>query len=488
MRTGPFCLRLVVLIAVGALCSRLGAQTGRESEYRPPVFHAIGGGATAGPMQAVFVSPAGMGPSSYMDADGNPAIMPANYCADCPTGCGEACCEGCGAGCPQCCEGHPAGCGCGCCASGCCESCRLKNGTCSPYVMGTDPPFEERVENYSLIAPFRTEQCGPHYFDVRMEAVFLERDESFNQSVDFTSLNVAGPIVLSSSQLDFETEAGFRIVGRYDIGALSVLEFGYMGVESMDASASFTDPDPVDEDTGNLYSLFSDFVNNPADLPAGVTTPDSGVLPATERSITHRIALETELHVAEMLWRRYWVGYNPRVSGTMLCGFRFTRLREDFDFSTFGEAQGQYLMVAKNDLAGFQTGGDVWVQLLRGLRAGAEGKVGIYNNHYTLDNTFVTIPVSPVPPTLNEHFEKDIPAFIGEASVDVVADLTPSWSLRAGYEVHFLNSLVLAGENFNSGTVYTGVPNVDLPPRVPFIFNQGDAFYHGAHIGAEYVW
>jgi len=27
-----------------------------------------------------------------------------------------------------------------------------------------------------------------------------------------------------------------------------------------------------------------------------------------------------------------------------------------------------------------------------------------------------------------------------------------------------------------------------LPPRVPFINDQGDAFYHGGHLGLEYVW
>jgi len=471
MRIGPFCLRLVVLVAIGTLGSRLAAQTSVESQYRPPVFHALGGDGAGGPVQAVYLSPIGMEASSpYVDSYGNPLIVPASYCADSCPECGDACVEG-----------YPAACGC--------------DGSCPNCSMGTDPPFDERVENYSLLAPFRTEQCGPHYFDVRLEAVFLQRDETFRQRVDFTSLNVVNPMmpdpsqfVLRSGQLEFETEAGFRILGRYDVGALSLVEFGYMGVESMDDSASFTDDNPVDEDTGNLYSLFSDFVRDPALLPMGVTTADSGVLPATERSITHRIALESELHVAEMTYRRYWVGYQPSVSGTLLCGFRFTRLREDFDFTTIGEAQGQYLMVAKNDLAGFQAGGDVWVHLLRGLRAGAEAKVGVYNNHYTLDNTFATVPVSPTPPTLNEHFEKDIPAFIGEASIDVVADLSPSWSLRAGYEVHFLNSLVLAGENFNTGTVYTGVADVQLPPRVPFLFNQGDAFYHGGHIGAEYVW
>jgi hypothetical protein len=66
-----------------------------------------------------------------------------------------------------------------------------------------------------------------------------------------------------------------------------------------------------------------------------------------------------------------------------------------------------------------------------------------------------------------------------------VIDVLPSWSLRAGYEVLFMNSLVLAGENFNSASPY-GL--VGQAPREPFLFDQGSAFMHGGHVGVEYIW
>jgi hypothetical protein len=193
------------------------------------------------------------------------------------------------------------------------------------------------------------------------------------------------------------------------------------------------------------------------------------------------------LHTAEFNYRRYWVGFNPMVSGTLLAGFRFTRLREDFRFQAIGEEEGRYDEGIKNDLAGFQAGGDVWLHVRQGVRIGAEGKVGLMNNHYTLDNTFSTSDDS-LPPDFTEHFEKDIPALVVEASADVVWDVCPSWSIRAGYEILFLNSVLLAGENFNTGTVYNDIPGVLLPERVPYVNDQGDAFYHGAHLGAEYTW
>ena len=92
-----------------------------------------------------------------------------------------------------------------------------------------------------------------------------------------------------------------------------------------------------------------------------------------------------------------------------------------------------------NNLAGFQTGGDIWISLCQGLRIGTEGKVGIYNNHSRLTNRISTTPQDVQPPTLFEEFKDDHVAFIGEGSVDLVADILPSLSLRVGYEVLFLN-------------------------------------------------
>ena len=208
-------------------------------------------------------------------------------------------------------------------------------------------------------------------------------------------------------------------------------------------------------------------------------------MPQSERSITHSISLTSDLQTAEMSYRRYWVGFMPRVSGTLLAGFRYTRLKEDFLFSTRGEAGLDYGIRADNNLAGFQTGADMWVTVLQGLRFGAEGKVGIYNNRYTLDTNVVAIPPVGGAPTLVEQFEENQVAFVSEASVDVVADILPSWSLRAGYEVLFMNSVILAGENFNTGSPY-GLPGQE--ERVPFLADQGSALYHGFHAGVEYIW
>jgi len=137
----------------------------------------------------------------------------------------------------------------------------------------------------------------------------------------------------------------------------------------------------------------------------------------------------------------------------------------------------------ENNLAGFQTGGDIWVSLCQGLRFGTEAKVGIYDNHSRLANRISTTPAGVQPPTLFEEFKDDHAAFISEGSFDVVADILPSLSIRAGYEVLFLNELVLAGDNFNQTSPYG-----NQGPRVPFVDTHGELFYHGGHVGIEYCW
>ncbi len=366
-------------------------------------------------------------------------------------------------------------------------------GFMGPYPMGaggTDPPNGYDLMNDTGIAGDSVDQRGPHYFDVRAETVFMRRDKSFDKSIDFTSENVGNTIVLSSNQLDIDnTHWGFRLMGRYDICPMSVVEFGYMGIYDWSDSASVTDP------TNNLYSLFS----RPAPgtglfgtSPAGVNIA-GGPNPETERAHEQSISLSSDLQTAEISYRRYWLGYIPRVSGTLLAGFRYTRVNEDFEFASQGSepvpptttplASLKYLENCDNDLAGFQTGGDVWVSLMQGLRIGTEGKVGIYNNHSKLTNRINTNPPLIEPATLFEQFKEDHAAFIGEASVDVVADLFPSLSLRAGYEVLFLNELVLAGDNFNQTSPYG-----NQGTRVPFVDDSGELFYYGGHVGLEYTW
>jgi len=471
MHFGSFARRLATLAVASALCGQALAQSTTGSAYsRGPAGGPAAAAPNAGAVQALFLTPVAEGrESEYVDAYGNPIIVPASYRAPC--------------------RNAPPDC------------------YCPP--MGTYPPaYADGMMEPIGMPGRRSEQCGPHYFDFRAEAVYMDRVETFGDEVIFTTIipedGMGDPLPpevgLTSNQLDFDFQPGFRVIGRCDLGPLSVIEFGYTGIYAWDTSARVTDT-PDQDNEGDLFSLLS----RPNGASAtdfdqyGTTPPEvqtaGGPMPQTERSLLHRIDLESDLQSAELSYRRYWVGYSPKISGTILAGFRYTQMDEEFHFQTMGLSEigdvesADYGVWTRNAMSGFQTGGDIWIHVMQGVRVGAEGKAGIYNNRMQVRNVMqATPPIAGDPeafPNAPEIFRRNQVAFLTEASADVVIDLLPSWSLRAGYEVLYMNSIALAGENFNTGSPFGLQGQV---PRIPFFDNQGHAIYHGGHLGLEYVW
>lgn len=429
--------------------------------------------------------------ADYVDGNGQPNIVQTQYgdpmgCGGCGScGCNSGCDGGCDSGCYGGCEGG--------CDSGCYGPQNGYGGFNGPMPMGaggTDPPIGYDLANDVGVQGDLVDQRGPHFFDVRAEAVYLHRDVTFERDIDFTALNVSNNVVLSSRDLEVNEQTGFRVIGRYDIAPMAVVEFGYTGIFNWSDTATVVD------NSNNLFSLFSRTAPGTGLFgvdPAGVNVAN-GPNPESERASRQSIRLDSDLQSAEISYRRYWLGYLPRVSGTLLAGFRYTRLDDDFTFSTLGsepataQQQGplaalKYTDRCDNNLAGCQIGADAWVSLWQGFRIGSEAKAGLYNNHWVVENKITTTPYGTIPPSLYERFRGDHAALLAEASVDAVADILPSLSLRAGYEILFMNSLALAGRNFNEVSPY-GNQGI----RVPFFDNQGDLFYHGAHAGLEYVW
>jgi hypothetical protein len=307
------------------------------------------------------------------------------------------------------------------------------------------------------------DQCGPHYYDFSADFLYWRRDRSAEPPVDLVARGAGGPIVLGSDNLDMDYEPGFRVTGRLDLGPLSFVEAAYFGTFFWEESAQVTG-------NGDLFSVFSGF------SPPGFLETDFADLAA--------ITLESELHSSEINWRRYWVGAHPAVTGTWLMGARWVRLTEEFLFQTRvtgpPAAFMDYNVSTENDLVGFQAGGDMAVCLRQGLRLVSTGKAGIYNNR---TKQFTRIAATTLPPNFAESADDNSVAFVGEGGVSVVADLLPSFSFRAGYEVLFLNSIALGANNFNSIAPFPGGG-----VRVPFVEDDGKALYHGFHAGVEYVW
>ncbi len=314
------------------------------------------------------------------------------------------------------------------------------------------------------------DQCGPHYFDFSAEALFWQRAKTGDPRVDFTTNGVIPPplapgeAALSTDNLSFDVEPGIRLTGRYDLGALSLLEVSYSGLFEWSDSAETTA-------ANTLFSGFSAFGTDPVN-GIGLTETDAAFL--------HRIEYWSELHNAEISFRRYWLGFNPRVSGTIMGGFRYTVLNEDFIWHTETNvpAEMDYRVATFNHLVGFQFGGDAWVTVRQGCRVGGYGKAGIYNNHCkqrtNIDGTTTTA---------FELARGDHVSFIGEGGVSLVCDILPSWSLKAGYDVLFINTVALAPNNVNfDNQIFLG------GSRTPVLLEESSVLYHGANLGLEFVW
>jgi hypothetical protein len=93
--------------------------------------------------------------------------------------------------------------------------------------------------------------------------------------------------------------------------------------------------------------------------------------------------------------------------------------------------------------------------------------------------------------------EGDQASFLGELKFMMVADITPSWSLKAGYELLYISDLALAGDSLASAQPYGNINNIAqgletaLPPGVgpgAGATADGEAFFSGFSAGVEYVW
>ncbi|NOY40722.1 MAG: BBP7 family outer membrane beta-barrel protein [Planctomycetes bacterium] len=427
-------LPTVVVTLVGLLATSNLTQA-ESPGYQSPSFYGAdqargGQGRPAPPFPASPLAggfPAAQG-DAFMDAHGRPIVMPASFNQSCPSGPG-------GGYCP------------------------------------TGDPMAVDFGGYST-----PDQSGPHYFDFSADVVYLQAADVFTNVPAFTSVGIGlGPGIPTNPQLNPSGEGenykpGFQVAARYDLGPLSVLEATYMGLYDFGFTQAVRSVDvaPLNQDN-QLFSVFSQF----------------GFLPLIsefDSASVHQISYESDLQSTEFSYRRYWVGANPRVSGTYLAGFRYVRMTENFAFSSItnlGGGNGNLTYATENDLLGFQLGGDGSICLRQGLRLNTEGKAGIYNNRYKFDSTS---NVTSVAPNLQPATDGNQIAFVGEAGVSMVADIWPSVSIRGGYRVLYINSLVNVGDN----VVTTAFTNPATPS--PALETQGDALYHGFHGGIEYVW
>lgn len=329
--------------------------------------------------------------------------------------------------------------------------------------------------------------CSPRWFDLSADFLYLTREE-VSRRVDFTSDGPRGLgdpfIVLSTDTLDFDHEPGLRFQAAVQFGASSNIEFTYFGLFNFAKRASVFSP------TDDLYSVFSDFGNNPPPPPpppiirGGFTDTDSAEF--------HSIEYSSEFNNFELGFRRRWMAPNCRIQGSWLAGVRYFRLEEEFIHRTrvnYPDPNGggapditgflNYFVGTGNSLTGFQVGGDLWATLFPGIQVGSELKAGIYGNRAdqrtTIDAKTLVLPIE-------ERARHDSAAFIGEANLIGTWRINQHLTARGGLMILYVDGVALAPENFNPA------PPFISGARTVFINDNGNVLYHGFAAGLEWMW
>jgi hypothetical protein len=318
-----------------------------------------------------------------------------------------------------------------------------------------------------LIGPYADGGCcAPRYYDFSLEAMWLQRDGE--RDVPLASLGQGGPIVLSTDDFRFDERPSFRFSAWLQFRSMGNLEFNYYGLFHHGDQVQVTDPGD------NLFSALSDFGNQP---------PGGFLEDANARYV--RAELSSTFDNFEINYRRHWQGPNCRLQGSYLYGIRYFKFDEDFDLISVSEvnsAQLRYHVDTDNSLVGGQTGGDIWVCIIPGIRMGAEGKFGLFGNHAS-QGTRLTATSLPTPFT--ESAGSDDVAFVGDASLFMTYRISQQFNLKVGYNMLYADGLAMAGENFNPTP-----PDVFLAGsnRETTLNDNGSVFYTGASIGMEYNW
>ncbi len=320
--------------------------------------------------------------------------------------------------------------------------------------------------------------CAPHWFDIHAEFHYLGLD-NHGPLIEF-SRDTGGTTRTTSNHLEYGDEFGFRVTGTYQTGPGSNLEFTYLGMFDFNETAEVTGTD-------ELNSIFTNFTAN---------DPGFQGQEQFDQADLHRIRLENDFDSLELNYRRRWLSQTCLFQGSWMIGVRYVKLRErlrwlslasrdtDADLIDDTGGEGYCRLDATNYMTGPQIGGDIWLCLVPGLNIGLDGKFALLGNNakqhtsiFGLDLVDNYVGIVP-----SETIGNDKISFLAEVSLNVAYRVNHKLTLRAGYELVFIEGAALALENFNPDVPLFGIT------RTASFSDGGTLFYDGFTIGGEWMW
>lgn len=334
--------------------------------------------------------------------------------------------------------------------------------------------------------------CGPAWYDVAVEAVAIRRDN--DDSFPLTSVGIAGPVVLSTNDADFGYKPGMRVTGRFQMNAVTNFEASTLVLLDWDNFDDATAPlDSMGNNTNSLYSIFSDFGEEPL-----------GGFRETDQATHHALVYDSNLRSVEASFRRSWIFPRGKTHGSWLIGARYIRLEDFFRFRSVvlphldpindelrPAGDLDYRISTKNDMVGLQLGSELSHCVIPGIIISGQGKLGLYGNKARqltqIEGDPLTVDEDPIvanPSTTRFSYGS-------EARASLIWQFHPLVKLRGGYELLFLSRVATGAGNFSTDLPLT-FPGPDPPDteengRFP-LDTTTNLLYHGFHLGLELGW
>lgn len=293
--------------------------------------------------------------------------------------------------------------------------------------------------------------CYPRWY-VEAEAIFLWRDNhSIFQPVAVNT--ITGAPELTTNSVDIDTGVGPRALIGVHLSERAALEVQYFSALGFSGSAA---------------AFGDDDLSAPGDLGAfGFDWSFADQMDIDYSSEVHNIELNY-LHT----WGRW----------SFISGFRFLRLTEEYDLTTFNDflaptTTSFYNIDTRNDLYGIQLGGRYRHCIKRRFFWEATGKAGLFGNDARQSQLLTDFDDAVV---LRDTETKSSPvAFVGDVNISVGYLLSRVWSVRAGYSAIWIDQVALGSDQLD----------FDLGPTAGTAINtSGSVFMHGVNVGIEGRW
>jgi hypothetical protein len=336
-----------------------------------------------------------------------------------------------------------------------------------PPMDGHAAPMWPDGAQYHDAAPFLPPRPRHAGWRVEIDAAPTFRDS--NRDVTFLTLGPGGDPALTTSDWDYEFAAGSRsLIGR-QIDPRHSVEFVWIAVQPWTDTAFARNDDPnTAGGVGNLFSRLSDF-GDPADEGLDFVRVGS-------------LSIVSDFETGELNLRQKVLMPPGPATVDMIYGARWSRIDEQVRFATNSPVSGSsnnVVVATDNKMAGFQLGIVMHYTCMPGLWVDFDLKGAILQN-MAEQRTVYTTNASGIGAEFTGGREEDRTAFLGDLSLLVNVQLTPTLWLHLGYESIWLTGVALAAENIpNANTLRLGPNDLD---------HRGEITYHGPRIGLGAAW